>query len=113
MLETVARVLTLARQPMRAREIHDAAETLGGQPLQLSSVTPWPQPRRDRHPDSSGYTAGCINSRVTNDDMTPQANPDNDGHRQRGGLTISLWLLAIVLAQYLIICWVMMHAYSA
>jgi hypothetical protein len=49
----------------------------------------------------------------SNDDMTPQANPDNDGHRQRGGLTISLWLLAIVLAQYLIICWVMMHAYSA
>jgi hypothetical protein len=37
-LETVARVLTLAREPMRAREIHEAAETLAGQPLHRSSV---------------------------------------------------------------------------
>ena len=37
-LETVARVLTLAQEPMRAREIHDAAETLAGQPLHWSSV---------------------------------------------------------------------------
>ena len=37
-LETVVRVLTLAQKPMRAREIHDAAETLAGQPLRWSSV---------------------------------------------------------------------------
>jgi hypothetical protein len=37
-LETVTRVLTLAQEPMRAREIHYAAETLAGQPLHWSSV---------------------------------------------------------------------------
>jgi hypothetical protein len=38
-LETVARVLTLAQEPMRAREIHDAAETLAGQPLHRNGRT--------------------------------------------------------------------------
>jgi hypothetical protein len=37
-LETVALVLTLAEQPMRAREIHATAETLAGQQLHWSSV---------------------------------------------------------------------------
>jgi hypothetical protein len=37
-LETVALVLTLAREPMRAREIHAAAEQLAGAPLLWPSV---------------------------------------------------------------------------
>jgi hypothetical protein len=37
-LETVALALTLAGEPMRAREIHVAAETLAGQQLHWSSV---------------------------------------------------------------------------
>lgn len=49
----------------------------------------------------------------SNHDMRPQTDPEHDGHRPSGGLTVSLWLLAIVLAQYLVICWVMMHAYAA
>jgi hypothetical protein len=37
-LETVALVLALADRPMRARDIHAAAETLAGQQLHWSSV---------------------------------------------------------------------------
>ena len=49
----------------------------------------------------------------SNHDMRPQTDPEQDGHGRSGGLTVSLWLLAIVLAQYLVICWVMMRAYAA
>ncbi len=38
MLETVTMVLELAGEPMRAREIHTAAEQLAGQPLLWKSV---------------------------------------------------------------------------
>ncbi len=38
MLETVALVLELAGEPMRAREIHGAAEQLAGEPLLWKSV---------------------------------------------------------------------------
>ena len=37
-LGTVTIVLELAREPMRAREIHAAAEQLAGEPLRWSSV---------------------------------------------------------------------------
>jgi hypothetical protein len=37
-LETVTRLLELAERPMRAREIHAAAEQLGGESLRLTSV---------------------------------------------------------------------------
>ena len=37
-LETVTLVLELAGEPMRAREIHAAAEQLAGEPLRWSSV---------------------------------------------------------------------------
>jgi hypothetical protein len=37
-LETVTRVLELAERPMRAREIHTAAEQLVGEPLLWTSV---------------------------------------------------------------------------
>jgi hypothetical protein len=37
-LETVTLVLELAGKPMRAREIHAAAEQLSGKPLRWSSV---------------------------------------------------------------------------
>jgi hypothetical protein len=49
----------------------------------------------------------------TNHDMTPQADPEHDGRGPNGGLAVSLWLLAIVLAQYLVTCWVMIHTYAA
>ena len=38
MLETVTRVLELAGEPMRAREIHVAASELAGEPLLWTSV---------------------------------------------------------------------------
>jgi len=37
-LETVMTVLERAKQPMRAREIHAAAEQLAGEPLRWGSV---------------------------------------------------------------------------
>jgi hypothetical protein len=37
-LETVTLVLELAGEPMRAREIHAAAEQLAGEPLRWTSV---------------------------------------------------------------------------
>ena len=38
MPETVTRVLEMADRPMRAREIHSAAEQLAGEPLMWTSV---------------------------------------------------------------------------
>jgi hypothetical protein len=47
----------------------------------------------------------------TNHDIAPKADPESESRRPSGGLTVSLWLLAIILAQYLVICWVVLRAY--
>ena len=58
-LETVARVLAPAREPMRAREIHGAAETLAGQPLRWNSVkASWAAGASGRPPRSERLRRG-------------------------------------------------------
>jgi hypothetical protein len=45
--------------------------------------------------------------------ITPQTRPENRSGRPSGdGPAVALWLIAIVLAQYLFICWAIVHAYS-